>query len=151
MIRKATFSEQPQLLKGVEAFVTQSALPLSFNEDQAWRTLAGMITRPDVDFLIAIEGVRVKGAAIVTYENLFYDEPMAFLQEFLVYEEFSDLAIADDLIQGALDAMAARNVKVMLASATVCLGRKFERFQSRVLKRHGFKVLGKVMVRNTDG
>lgn len=146
IIRKAAPGDYEALVSLAKDFTAESGLPLTFSAERARETLWASMHHPEIDFLVEYDEV-LTGAMILTYENNYYDETCAYVEKFFVHREFRGRGTSDNLLRAMIPACEARNAKLIFASATAGMGERIEKLYVRLFERHGFTVLGRIIMR----
>jgi GNAT superfamily N-acetyltransferase len=147
LIRPATVEDLDDLVRLARAFTGESGLPLTFNAERAQTTLWNALHHPDMDCIVEWDGA-ITGLAIVVYEAEYYDETCAYVDKFFVHKELRGRGTSDALVRGILAACSGRGATCIFASATAGMGERVEKLYVRLFERHGFSVLGRVVMRN---
>ena len=147
MIRKAEERDYEQLVSLARIFTVESDLPLTYNEARTRKTIWEAMHRSDTDLLVSEQDDVVNGAALVIYEAQYYDETCAYVDKLFVHKELRGYGVADELLEEALAKCHERNVRLIFASATAGMGERVEKLYVRLFERHGFFVLGRIIMR----
>lgn len=147
MIRKAEEQDYEQIVSLGEVFTAESNLPLTYNESRARQTIWSAMHSADIDLLVSEEGGVINGTAIVIYEAQYYNETCAYVDKLFVHKELRGYAVSDELLEGVLESCHGRGVKIVFASATAGMGDRIEKLYVRLFERHGFSVLGRIIMR----
>lgn len=147
IVREAVAEDYEELVSMAKHFTEISELPLTFNVERARLTLWALIHDPDVDVLVETQEGVVSGGVCVSYEASYYDEICAYVEKFFVHKEFRGIGTSDNLLRALLKTCKKRNAKVIFASATAGMGERVEKLYVRLFERHGFSVLGRIIMR----
>lgn len=147
MIRRAVPSDLEQLVSCAKLFTNESGLPLTFNDAKARAAIWAMLHTDALDFIVDAEDGVVVGVVIVTYESTYYDETCAYVDKLFVHREFRGRGTSDALVEAVVDACRKRGASLIFASATAGMGEAIEKLFVRLFRRHGFKVLGRIIMR----
>lgn len=142
MIRKAAPGDCESLVRLARQFTEHSGLPLTFNEERARETIWHYINHPDIDVLVDDE---VTCLACVTYEVSYYDELCAYVDKFYVGKP--SFAGGSLLARAVVEHAEVRGAKLIFAIAGAQFGERSERFFVRLFERHGFRILGRTLMR----
>lgn len=145
--RRAQAGDYEGLVDMARIFTEESGLPLTFNEEHARETLWASLHRPEMDFIVVVDQDLVVAGTIIVYEAGYYDEICAYVDKFFVHREFRGLAASDTLLQGVLTHAGERQAKLIFATATAGMGASIEKLYVRLFRRHGFEVLGRIIMR----
>ena len=149
MIRQAIEADYEPLVNLARMFVGESGLPVTFNEERSRKTIWSLMHNPGVDFLVGLEDGVLYGTVIVIYEAEHYDETCAYVDKFFIHKEFRGLETSNELMRAMLSACDKRNARAVFASATARMGERVEKLYVRLFERHGFSVLGRIIMRTT--
>lgn len=142
MIRKAAPDDYEPLVRLARQFTERSGLPLTFNEERARMSIWRYIHHPDVDVLVDDQ---VTCLACVIYESEYTDELCAYVDKFYVSKlGFSGGA---SLVKAIIAHKEARGAGPVFADAAAAFGERAERFFILLFERHGFKALGRALIR----
>ena len=101
----------------------------------------------NTDFLVSEQDDVINGVAIVIYEAGYTNEICAYVDKLFIHREFRGLGASDDLLEAVLEACSNRQAKLVFASATAGMGERIEKLYVRLFERHGFSVLGRIIMR----
>lgn len=147
VIREAVAADFEPLVSLARNFTRESGLPFTFNEVRARETIWSHIHYPEVDFIVETDEDVLTGCAVVTYDADYYNETCAYVEKLFVHKEFRGRGTSDNIIRGILGFAEKRDARVVFASATAGMGERIEKLYVRLFERHGFNVLGRIIMR----
>lgn len=147
MIRPAVPDDLDALCSLGERFTEQSDLPLTYDYELARAQIWGYIYQQDAILLVADHNGVIAGAALGMVEREFCKEPMGYLNKFFIEAEFRGLGVSRDLLEAFDKEAKIRGAAVVFASATAGMGERVEKLYVRLFEKNGYKVLGRVLVK----
>lgn len=145
--RPAVAEDFEALVDLARLFTNESGLPVTFNEDSARETLWACIHHPDVDLIVDSDDDVLLGATTVSYEASYTNEILAYVDKLFVHREFRGRGASDNLLRGIVKCCEDRGASLVFASATSGMGERVEKLYVRLFERHGFHVLGRIIMR----
>ena len=150
MIRDAGMDDLGALLRLARISTTDSDLPFTFNEHRAGATLRALISKADVDFLVAVEDGVLLATAILVYEASYYTEVAAYIDKFFVHKELRGVGVSRELLAHCVLRCKERGARVIFASATAGMGERVEKLYVKLFERQDFTVLGRILMRTLE-
>lgn len=145
--REAVADDFEQLVALAKTFTEESGLDLTFNEARARHTIWSALHVNPFDILVVDADEVIAGAALIAYDQDYYDEVVAYVDTFFIYKQFRGLGASDGLLLGVLDAAQTRGATMIAAGPNAAMGPQVEAHFISLFGRYGFRKAGPVMRR----
>ena len=146
-VRAAVADDLNGLCSLAKRFIAEADFGLTYSEDASRRTFWGAIQSDEIISLVWESEGALGGVVLGLVESDFYFERIAYMLKFYVEKEFRGLGVSRELVK-AFDIEAARKgAKRSFTSATAGMGERVEKLYVRLFEKHGYNVLGRVLVK----
>ena len=147
MIRLAIPDDLDALCSLGQRFTEQSDLPLTWAPVTARQTIWEMLHNKELIILVDDENGVLSGAIMGSLEHDFFIQTCAYIQKFFVEKEFRGLGVSQELLAAFERETKDRGASIVFAAATAGMGQRIEKLYVRLFEKHGYSVLGRVLVK----
>ncbi len=145
LVRIADLDDLHDLVHMAAYFTAESAWGVTFNAEKARAHLRLYLMTPGFDVLIAKDGGKLVGGAMVAVAHEFQKQPFGYVGKFYLMPEARSMTIANLLINAMKEWFAAYDVSHIFVTATAGLTEREQRAFILLMKRAKFKESGPVM------
>lgn len=146
-IRPAQPADLEALTAMAERFVAETALPLTFDRENARDAIWTAMCGDQSILLVEQSGEVLAGAVLGFVEADFCAEKCGYITKLYVEKEFRGVGTSQALAEAFEAEARHRGAAVVFASATAGMGEMVEKLYVRLFERIGYEVLGRVVVK----